>query len=45
MCLNSFKSKIFPLQTSEGTSLAVCIAKLIDHSHLKILIPKQMLQR
>ena len=37
MVLNGFKSKIFPLQTTEGTGVSDRIAMVFDHSHPKIL--------
>ena len=39
--LDAFESKIFPIQI-EGTDFS---DKVSDHSNLKILTPKQMLQR
>ena len=39
--LNAFDSKIFPIKI-EGTGFS---DKVSDHSNLKILTPKQMLQR
>ena len=39
--LNAFDSKIFPMKI-EGTGFS---GKVSDHSNLKILTPKQMLQR
>ena len=39
--LNAFDSKIFPMKI-EGTGFS---DKVSDHSNLKILTPKQMLQR
>ena len=38
--LDAFESKIFPIKT-EGTGFL----NFVDHSKLKILSPKQMLQR
>ena len=40
MVLNNFKSKIFPLPPIEGTGHPLDLA-----SHLKIVSPKQMLDR
>ena len=48
MVLNAFKSRVLPLQPTEGAGYSVTsarMAKVSDHSSLKIGIPKQMLQR
>ena len=48
LILNSFKSRIFPIIPTWGkgcpTDLA-CLAKVFHRTRLKILTPKQMLQR
>ena len=46
--LNAFKSGRFSLQPTEGTGsrdLLTCLAEVSSCLHLKILSPKQMLQR
>ena len=52
MVVNGFRSKIFPLQPTEGTGMSTShpsdvthATKVFDLSHLKILTSKQMLQR
>ena len=47
MVLNTFKSGIFPLQPTEGTGnpdISTRVAKVFNHSCLKKLTPKQMIQ-
>ena len=51
MVRNAFKNRIFPLQPTEGTGnpgMLACVARaaeVFDTSTVKILAPKQMLQR
>ena len=47
MVFNGSESRIFPIKPIEGTGMSAHITnnKIFDHSHLKILSPKQMLQR
>ena len=48
MVLNAFKSGIFPLQPTEvsgNSGMSDCVTKVSDRFSLKILTPKQMLER
>ena len=48
MVLNAFKSGVFPLQPTEvsgNSGMSDCVTKVSDRFSLKILTPKQMLER
>ena len=48
MVTNSFKCGNFPLQLAEGTGnpgLSACVTNFSDRFSLKILTPKEVLQR
>ena len=51
LVFNGFKSAIFPIRPTEGIGLPGILNRVVrvfdreDCSHLKVLIPKQMLQR
>ena len=48
MVLNAFRSRIFPLQPTQGlgnSGISGRVANVSDRSHLKMLTPKQILQR